>query len=486
MDDDITYEICDMPFVFKDNRKVSRRKNTTTHPKKFTIAGRIIYPSVISTIKRDIWGAIDTDKRYTVGIEVHGERGKRSGLMVELDATKNTFKNLMDLNSPTSSGHTHLIMKSNTSYVRAVNDYTLSSHELHSHLFDITPTSQGIITISDAPYTEINNLHSRIDGFITSKALSSRNDSEVAFYSDEEELANYCVYSQRVVSYNSDSNTMPLTIEYLGTPCTISVTVLGNDRATVNSIVEFIKANRLDFKTYVEPRKEKTFYTIAASNIGFRLEDLNITSPHLDEIIDQNYNDDFREADTVIHDSIANDKRGLILLHGIPGTGKTSYIKHLITGDSERKIVYIPTHLASAIASPQFISFVKKELTNSVLVIEDAEQVLLSRESMESQKEAVSNILNMTDGILADALNILIICTFNTDTKNLDSALLRKGRLLLNYKFDKLNLSKTNALALKLYGKEVSEPLPLSEIYNLEYDLITPKEPAKTKFGFGT
>ena len=83
-------------------------------------------------------------------------------------------------------------------------------------------------------------------------------------------------------------------------------------------------------------------------------------------------------------------------------------------------------------------------------------------------------------------MNILIICTFNTDTKNLDSALLRKGRLLLNYKFDKLNLAKTNALALKLYGKEVSEPLPLSEIYNLEYDLITPKEPVKTKFGFGT
>lgn len=459
--------------------------------KRFVTHGqRLVRPAYISPPHVDAYGIVDTDQRQI--IQGFAIVKPTIPISVEPDTTKLAIKDLTSIASTISSGHSHIIMKTNTSYVRAVNDYTLSSHELHAQLFNTSPTAQAIISISNAPYTEIDNLNAAVGKFILLDQLYEIvNHSDVSFYDDEvsddrNSQPEYCVYKQQVINYRREGilDKYAITIEYLGTPRVISATVLGNDQATVNSIANFIKQYKNQIKTYVEPRKEKTFYTIAASNTGFRLEDLNIKSPHLEEIIDQNYNDDFRAVDMVIHDSISNDKRGLILLHGAPGTGKTSYIKHLITGDSERKIVYIPTHLASAIASPQFISFVKKELTNSVLVIEDAEQVLLSRESFESQKEAVSNILNMTDGILADALNILIICTFNTDTKNLDTALLRKGRLLLNYKFDNLNETKTNALALKLYGKEVLKSLPLSEIYNLEYDLITPAEPAKHKFGF--
>ena len=72
----------------------------------------------------------------------------------------------------------------------------------------------------------------------------------------------------------------------------------------------------------------------------------------------------------------------------------------------------------------------------------------------------------MTDGLLSDCLNISIVATFNTTTKDIDDALLRQGRLLKSYKFDKLSKEKAQELAKKL-GKniEVKEPMSLAQIY---------------------
>ncbi len=43
------------------------------------------------------------------------------------------------------------------------------------------------------------------------------------------------------------------------------------------------------------------------------------------------YNDDFLQVSSLIEESLPADKAGLILFYGSPGTGKTSYIKNLIT-----------------------------------------------------------------------------------------------------------------------------------------------------------
>lgn len=371
-----------------------------------------------------------------------------------------------------------------TSYIRAVNDYTISVHELYSKEFQVTPYTSTIITIKDAPFGEIGNIRKDLDAHMKKLNLLPVKHGDIRYVDDEDELDSYSVYRQNAVLYANKDGSQAFGVEILGTPKLVSITVIGNDQDVIDGITKFISEIKTKYKTVTEERKDKTFYTISSSQRGFELEDLNIKAEHIDAIINDNYNDDFIRVNDVVMEAIDNDKKGLILLHGMPGSGKTSYIKHLITGNSKRKIVYIPTHLTSAIASPNFISFVKSELSNAVLVVEDAESVLLSRESGESHKEAVANILNMTDGILADALNILIICTFNTDMQNLDKALLRKGRLLLEYKFEKLSVEKTDALCDKLYGRKVGESLPLSEIYGLDYELIKPVEPKKVKFGF--
>jgi ATP-dependent 26S proteasome regulatory subunit len=97
----------------------------------------------------------------------------------------------------------------------------------------------------------------------------------------------------------------------------------------------------------------------------------------------------------------------------------------------------------------------------------------------------VSNILNLTDGVLGEALNIHVIATFNTEKENIDEALLRSGRLIAEHKFDKLNVEDSNKLLEKL-GKShrTDKPMPLCDIYTADLDQIR-SEKGEKKIGFG-
>lgn len=372
-----------------------------------------------------------------------------------------------------------------TSYVRAINDYTFSAHEKYFHFFNELPSSSTITTVTDIHFSSLDEIAARLIHDLLEIGYQKLDDANVQLIEEnEDDYDSHCVYRQRVMVFqNPQDGGKKASIELLGSMENITLATLSDDADIGNKVYAMLMSIKDQYKRSKE-KKEKTFYTISASQNGFELEDLKIKTNYDPQLIIDNYNDDFVEVNQVIMDAIDSEKRGLVLLHGLPGSGKTSYIKQLITKGGTRKIVYVPTHLTSSIASPNFISFVKEQLSNSVLVLEDAESVLLSRESGESHKEAVSNILNMTDGILAEALNILIICTFNTDMKYIDQALLRKGRLLLNYEFGKLTTAKASSLAQRLYGKIVDKPMTIADVYNLDYDLISPKEPEKISFGF--
>jgi ATP-dependent 26S proteasome regulatory subunit len=210
--------------------------------------------------------------------------------------------------------------------------------------------------------------------------------------------------------------------------------------------------------------------------------ELSLRETKIDSIfteLSENYNDDLLEINDIILKRLnkENDK-GLVLLHGIPGTGKTSYIRHLIQ-NIEKNLIYMPTDLAREIANPSFIDFML-ENKNSVLIIEDAEDILESRNS--GRNGVLANLLNVTDGLLSDCLKIQIVCTFNTNLKNIDSALLRKGRLIARYEFKKLSVQKSQALSAKLgFDKTINNEMTLSEIFNQEEMLF---EEIKKTIGF--
>ncbi|HEX8426717.1 AAA family ATPase [Hymenobacter sp.] len=208
---------------------------------------------------------------------------------------------------------------------------------------------------------------------------------------------------------------------------------------------------------------------------------LSIKVPELD--LSTHYNDDLLPVHDIIVERLRQPQdKGIVILHGPPGTGKTSYIRHLC-GLLDKPKLFIPPNLAARIADPEFINLLHDN-TNSILIIEDAEELLLKREGGRGGS-AVSNLLNLSDGLLADCFHIQVVCTFNTELARIDSALLRKGRLIAAYHFQPLTQEKAQALAITLgQSAPVDGPLALTDVYNRDAPAFD-ASPATGRIGFG-
>lgn len=207
----------------------------------------------------------------------------------------------------------------------------------------------------------------------------------------------------------------------------------------------------------------------------------NVSTANFESVsIEELYNDDFLEIDSLILRAMTEKGSGIILLHGDPGTGKTTYIKHLISKFKDREFVFVQNDFVKDLLKPAFVSFLLDN-KNSILIIEDAEKVVAARDSF-NEDSVVSTILQLTDGLFSDFLNIKIICTFNTDIDRIDKALLRKGRMIAKYHFLPLTPEKTAALAKKLGLEDVSGSRTLAEIFQFHQRDF--KESPKKHIGF--
>jgi|AntRauTorckE5430_2_1112549.scaffolds.fasta_scaffold00037_9 hypothetical protein len=204
------------------------------------------------------------------------------------------------------------------------------------------------------------------------------------------------------------------------------------------------------------------FRVLTKGRDGYRTRVVDIDHANID--LKVNYNDSLLEVDGIIRNSIEEQQSGLILLHGIPGTGKTSYIKTLLTRYMDEKFIFIPNDFVDEMLKPDFITFLITQ-KNSILVIEDAESVIMARDQSQN-KSIVSTILQITDGLFSDYLNIKVICTFNTDVSKIDKALFRKGRMIAFYKFEELEVKKAMTLLDVKNTNELPEARTLAELYN--------------------
>jgi hypothetical protein len=223
------------------------------------------------------------------------------------------------------------------------------------------------------------------------------------------------------------------------------------------------------FKKY-EIVKKKASIQLVKSDMGhLDTEEYELHVSPTD--LELNYGSDFSKIHEVIVKRLNSDNdKGIILLHGDPGTGKTSYIKHLTTLVKDKDILFIPPSMAEMLSEPTIIPFLMDH-KNSILIIEDAERVISDREGNGSPA-GVSNILNLTDGILGDCLNIQVIATFNMKREKIDQALLRKGRLIAEHKFEKLSIDDTNKLLKHLEKNQiVEEGMVLADIYNIDTEV---------------
>jgi SpoVK/Ycf46/Vps4 family AAA+-type ATPase len=227
--------------------------------------------------------------------------------------------------------------------------------------------------------------------------------------------------------------------------------------------------------------KENNIALVIQTQRGYDTTTFELPKQKLD--IELGYGKSFKPIHEKIIGKLNEPKsKGLVLLHGTPGTGKTHYLKYLASKIKNKRVLFIPPFLADFITSPEMTPFLIQN-AGSVLFIEDAERVITDRNA--GGGNGVSNILNITDGILSDILNIQIVATFNMDKAKIDSALLRKGRLIAEHKFDALPIEDAQALINHLgFEHTTDKPMTLTEIYNLSEVEYKSEEKSKATIGF--
>jgi hypothetical protein len=227
--------------------------------------------------------------------------------------------------------------------------------------------------------------------------------------------------------------------------------------------------------------RENNIALVIQTNRGYDTTSFELPKQKLD--IELGYGKGFKPIhEKIIHKLNERKSKGLVLLHGTPGTGKTHYLKYLASKIKNKRVLFIPPFLADFITSPEMTPFLIQN-AGSVLFIEDAEKVITDRNT--GGGNGVSNILNITDGILSDILNIQIVATFNMDKKKIDEALLRKGRLIAEHKFDALSIEDSQALIDHLgFDYKTDKPMTLTEIYNLSEVEYKSEDKGRATIGF--
>lgn len=173
----------------------------------------------------------------------------------------------------------------------------------------------------------------------------------------------------------------------------------------------------------------------------------------------------FRNSANWYHDRGVPYRRGY-LLHGPPGTGKTSFIVAL--AGHLRMSVCIVNLGISGLNDQQLDQLLNNAPRNSILLMEDVDAALIKRKAGKAQggsnNVTLSGILNALDGITAQEGSVVFMTT--NHIRKLAPALIRPGRCDRKMLFDYADKHQIHGMFLKFFlsrsstGQANNEPKP--------------------------
>lgn len=210
-------------------------------------------------------------------------------------------------------------------------------------------------------------------------------------------------------------------------------------------------------------------------------------------LVRSNYSDRvMRDVDHVMADMKSGAPCGrLVILSGLPGTGKTYLIRGIIGALTKVKFVMVPPYLVPSLSGPDLVAPLmnaRSEMaygpygvedndlsdTPLVLILEDGDECLMKRAS--DNMSALSSLLNLSDGLLGTVLDLRIIVTTNAQKIDADAATERAGRLCRRIQVDSLDHNESLAALRGIMGGSCPVSTSpgvrtLAEIYKMAKEL---------------
>jgi len=255
--------------------------------------------------------------------------------------------------------------------------------------------------------------------------------------------------------------------------------------ASNNPLLSLIFSALESFLTKREP-KGHVFVLIPCTG-GLRSESIGVGAVPL---LKDNYNKDTIEGyEAVVNDIKSKNPLGrLAIFDGPPGTGKTFLIRALLSDLPKVKFLLLPSNMMESLTAPELLLALmnesdsdsgcgdqcsdtttkpvapkpfgysndnKDEKTPLVLIVEDADRCLSHRAT--DNISAISSLLNISEGIIGNLLDIRIICTTNAEIDDIDGAIMRTGRLSARVEVGLLSVEKAKEVYARIGGTESQE-----------------------------
>ena len=170
---------------------------------------------------------------------------------------------------------------------------------------------------------------------------------------------------------------------------------------------------------------------------------IHFNSARFEEIEDNYPGEIAKRIKCIINNGLDSDNRKLIFWSGEPGTGKTWAIRSLaleLQKAEKPTTFHLVTDPENLFKDPRYINDILSscEQGPNLIVLEDTPNALLTS-ARDNDSYNMSRVLNLTDGIWGQSLNVKFLMTTNSDFDDIDPAFLRDGRCLQMLKFRAFN-----------------------------------------------